>query len=138
MRRFVAIAILVASTTMLPVSEASAQCWYNGTAWNCPPGPDLGPLGPLALPFIAVGAVLTGVLTVVTLPFQAIFGAPYYPPPYYPYYPYYAPPAYYRPPAGSNYAPSPPGSYAPAPGSYAAPPGSYAAPPSSPSGQQAH
>jgi hypothetical protein len=128
MRRLVAIAILVASTTMLPISGASAQCWYNGAAWNCPPGPDLGPLGPLALPFIAVGTVLTGVLTVVTLPLQAIFGPPYYPPPYYPYY---APPVYYRPPAGSNYAPSAPGAYAPAPGSYAPPPGS-------PSGQQAH
>ena len=112
MGRLLAIAILVASTTMLPISEASAQCWYNGTAWTCPPGPDLGPLGPLALPFIAVGTVLTGVLTVVTLPLQAIFGPPYYPPPY-PYYPYYAPPPYYRPPPGSS---------APAPGSYAPPP----------------
>ena len=119
MRRLVAIAILVASTIVLPTAEASAQCWYNGMAWNCPPGADLGPLGPLALPFIAVGTVLTGVLTVVTLPLQAVFGPPYYPPPY----PYYAPPPYYRPP--------PPVSYAPAPGSYAPPPGS-------PSGQQAH
>jgi hypothetical protein len=112
MRRLVAMVILVASTTVLPISEASAQCWYNGTAWNCPPGPDLGPLGPLALPFIAVGTVLTGVLTVVTLPLQAIFGPPYYPPPFYypPPPPYYAPPGYYRPPAGSNYAPPPPGS----------------------------
>lgn len=112
MRRLVAIAILLASTIALPTAEASAQCWYNGSAWNCPPGPDLGPLGPLALPFIAVGTVLTGVLTVVTLPLQAIFGPPYYPPPY-PYYPYYAPPPYYRPPPGSS---------APAPGSAAPPP----------------
>jgi len=81
MRRLVAIGILVAGAVILPWSEASAQCWYNGSAWNCPPGPDLGPLGPLALPFIAVGTVLTGVLTVVTLPLQAIFGPPYYPPP---------------------------------------------------------
>ena len=122
MRRVVAIAILVANTIILPIHQASAQCSYNGSAWNCPPpGPDLGPLGPLALPFIAVGTVLTGVLTVVTLPLQAIFGPPYYPPPY-PYYPYYAAPPYYRPT---------PGSYAPAPGS-------YAPPPASPSGQQAH
>jgi hypothetical protein len=110
MRRLLTIGILLAGTVILPWSEASAQCWYNGSTWNCPPpGSDLGPLGPLALPFIAVGAVLTGVLTVVTLPFQAIFGPPYNPPPYYPYY---APPPYYPPP----------GSYAPSPGSHAPPP----------------
>jgi hypothetical protein len=124
MRRVVAIGILVASMITWPISEASAQCSYDGSQWNCPPGPDLGALGPLALPFYAVGAVLTGVLTIVTLPVQAIFGPPYYPPPYTypPPYPYYGPSTYFHPPPGSNYAPAPAGYSGLAPGSYAPPP----------------
>jgi hypothetical protein len=110
MRRVLAIAILVTSTIMLPTfpamsqatPQAPPQCWYNGVVWNCGPGPDLGPLGLLALPFIAVGTAVTGVVALVTLPVQAIVGPVYYPPPPPAYYP---PRYYYPPPPGSSSAP---------------------------------
>ena len=106
MGRVLAIAILVTSTIMLPTSQAlsqtPSQCWYNGWAWNCGPGPDIGPFGLLALPFVAVATAVTGVVSVVTLPVRAILGPPYYPPPHPAYYP---PRYYYPPPPGSSYAP---------------------------------
>ena len=106
MRRVLAVAILVTCTIMLPtspaVSQTPPQCWYNGVVYNCGPGPDLGPLGVLALPFIAVGTVVTGVVSLVALPVQAIFAPPYYPPPPPAYYP---PRYYYPPPSGSSSAP---------------------------------
>ena len=111
MRRILAVAILVTSTIMSLMSQAMSQatsetppqCWYNGWRWNCGPGPDLGPLGLLALPFIAVGTAVTGVVALVTLPVRAIFAPPYYPPPPPAYYP---PRYYYPPPSGSSYAPA--------------------------------
>jgi hypothetical protein len=106
MRRVLAIAILVTSTMIFPASEAVSQtppqCWYNGVVWNCGLGPDLGPLGLLALPVVAVGTAVTGVVALVTLPVRAIFAPPYYPPPPPAYYP---PRYYYPPPPGSSYAP---------------------------------
>jgi hypothetical protein len=96
MRRVLAIVVLVTSAIMLPTSRASAQCWYNGWVWNC--SPDLGPLGLLALPVIAVGTAVTGVIALVTLPVRAIVAPPYYPPPPPVYYP---PRFYYPPPPGS-------------------------------------
>jgi hypothetical protein len=106
MRRILAIAILVTSTMILPASEAvsqtPAQCWYNGVVWNCGPGPDLGPLSLLALPVVAVGTVVTGVVALVTLPVRAIFAPSYYPPPPPAFYP---PRYYYPPPQGYSYPP---------------------------------
>ena len=106
MRRVLAIIVLVTSTIILPtsqtMSQTPSQCWYNGWVWNCGPGPDLGPLGLLALPIVAVGTVVTGVVALVTLPVRAIIAPPYYPLPPPTYYP---PRYYYPPPSGSSYAP---------------------------------
>ena len=106
MRRVLAIAILVTSTIMPPTSQAMSQtpsqCWYNGVVWNCGLGPDLGPLSLLALPVVAVGTAITGVVALVTLPVRAIFAPAYYPPPPPAFYP---PRYYYPPPPGSSYAP---------------------------------
>ena len=107
MRRVLAIAILVTSTIMLPasqaMSQAPAQCWYNGWVWNCGSGPDLGPLGLLALPFVAVGTAITGVVALVTLPVRAIVAPPYYPPPSTRLLPAAL---LLPPPSGSSYAPA--------------------------------
>src|SRR5262249_42618643 len=39
--------VAVAGVALLPMSEASARCWWNGAGWQCGPGL-------LALPFVAV------------------------------------------------------------------------------------
>jgi hypothetical protein len=101
--RVAAAGLIVASAIVLPTSEASARCWYNGWRWSCGPGL-------LALPFVAAGAVVAGAAAIATAPVRALVGPPYYAPPpaYYPppgYY--YAPPANYAPP-GYYYGPSGP------------------------------
>jgi hypothetical protein len=68
--RGAALALLVASASLVPFSEASARCWR----WNC--GPPL-----IALPFVAAGAVIAGAATIATAPVRAIVGPPYYAPP---------------------------------------------------------
>jgi hypothetical protein len=87
--RAAAVALVVASASLLPMHEASARCWNNGWGWHCGPGL-------LALPFIAAGTAVA----IAAAPVQALAGPPYYGPPpayYYPpapgYY-YYPPPAY--------------------------------------------
>jgi hypothetical protein len=82
--RGAALALLVASASLAPMSEASAHCWR----WHCGPGI-------LALPFVAAGAIVAGAAAVATAPVRAVVGPP--PPAYYP-----SPPAYYPPP-GSYY-----------------------------------
>jgi hypothetical protein len=97
--RIAAVGLLIASAIVLPTSEASARCWYNGWGWRCGPGL-------LALPFVAAGAVVAGAAAVATAPIRAIAGPPYYyaPPPAY-----YAPPGYYYyPPPGYYYGAPPP------------------------------
>lgn len=86
--RSATVAVLAAGTLLLPTSEASARCWR----WHCGPGP-------LALPFVAAGAIVAGAAAVATAPVRAIAGPPYYAPP----------PAYYAPPPG--YYNAPPGYY---------------------------
>lgn len=76
--RGAALAVLVASASLTPLSHADARCWR----WHC--GPPL-----IALPFIAAGAVVAGAATIATAPVRAVVG-PYYAPP----------PAYYGPPPG--------------------------------------
>jgi hypothetical protein len=100
--RVAAVALLAAGcAAALPMSEASAQCWYSGWGWRCGPGL-------LALPFIVAGTALA----VATAPVRAVFGGPYYygpPPAYYgPVPAYYAPPNYYAPPGYYFGPPSPP------------------------------
>jgi hypothetical protein len=94
--RLAAVGLLVASAILLPTSEASARCWYNGWGWRCGPGL-------LALPFVAAGAVVAGAAAVVTAPVRVIFGPPYYAPPAY-----YSPPGYYYGPPGYYYGPPAP------------------------------
>ena len=83
--RGAALALLVASASLVPLSDASAHCWR----WHC------GGPGILALPFAAAGAVVAGAATIATAPFAVVAGAsgPYYPPP----------PRYYGPPPGYYY-----------------------------------
>ena len=97
--RGAALALLVAGTSLIPLSSASARCWHNGWGWHC------GGPGLLALPFVAAGAVVAGAATIATAPIAAVAGAPYYGPR----------PGYYYPPPGYYYGP-PPGYYAPQPG----------------------
>ena len=92
--RIAALGFLVASVILLPTSEASARCWYNGGGWRCG-------RGLLALPFVAAGAVVAGAAAVATAPVRAIVGPPYY----VPLPAYYVPPGYYAPP-GYYYGPS--------------------------------
>jgi hypothetical protein len=75
--RGAALALVVVSASLAPLSHADARCWR----WHC--GPPL-----IALPFIAAGAVVAGAATIATAPVRAVFA------------PYYAPPAYYGPPPG--------------------------------------
>ena len=83
--RGAALALLVASASVAPLSHADARCWR----WHCGPGI-------FALPFVAAGAVVAGAATIATAPVRAIAGPGYYgPPPGY-----YAPPGYYGPPPG--------------------------------------
>jgi hypothetical protein len=96
--RDAALALLVASASLVPLSDASARCWR----WHC------GGPGLLALPFVAAGAVVAGAATIATAPFAVVAGAPG------PYY--YGPRAYYGPPPGYYYGP---GYY---PGYYYTPP----------------
>src|ERR1700733_3726343 len=65
--RGAALALLVASASMVPLSDASARCWRY-----CGPGPIL------ALPFIAAGAVVAGAAAIATAPVRAIVGPAYY------------------------------------------------------------
>jgi len=74
-------AAFAAAMTALPLASASAQF----------AGPPCSPF-PLAWPFCIAGAVAYGAATIVTAPFRAIAGQPYYGRPYYAPPP---PPAYY-------------------------------------------
>jgi hypothetical protein len=91
--RGAAVALLVASASLMPLSDASARCW------RCGPGL-------LFLPFAVAATVVGTAAAVATAPLRAIAAPPaYYPPPAY-----YAPPqAYYAPPPGYYYPP--PGYY---------------------------
>jgi hypothetical protein len=83
-RRGAALALLVASASLVPLSQASARCW------RCGPGI-------FALPFVVAGAAVAGA-AVATAPFYAVAPGPYYAPPpayYYPPAAYYGPPGYY-------------------------------------------
>jgi hypothetical protein len=93
--RAAAVALVVASTALLPMREASARCWHNGWGWQCGPGL-------LALPFVAAGTAVA----VATAPVWAMAGRPYYGP--------YSGP-YYGPPPGYYYPPPAPGYYYPPP-----------------------
>jgi hypothetical protein len=106
--RGAALALLVASASLAPLSHADARCWRNGWGWHC------GGPGLLALPFVAAGAVVAGAATVATAPIAAVAGAPgpyYGPPPGY--YGYYGPPpgyygyGYYGQPGYTPGAPAP-------------------------------
>ena len=81
--RGAALALLVASASVAPLSHADARCWR----WHCGPGI-------FALPFVAAGAIVAGAATIATAPVRAVVGPPgpyYAPPPAY----YYGPPGYY-------------------------------------------
>jgi len=78
--RGAALALLVASASMVPLSDASARCWRCGPPF-------------FLWPFVAAGAVVAGAAAIATAPVAAVAGAPYYGPRYYP-----PPPAYYYPP----------------------------------------
>jgi hypothetical protein len=79
--RGAALALLVASASAMPLSDASARCW------RCGPGP-------IFWPFAAAVAVVGTAAAIATAPLRAIAPPPaYYPPAYYP-------PAYYAPPPG--------------------------------------
>jgi hypothetical protein len=82
--RAAAVALVVASASLLPMHEASARCWHNGWGWRC------GGPGLLALPFVAAGTAV------------AVAGPAYYGPAYYG-----PPPGYYYPPAPGYYYPPP-------------------------------
>ena len=88
-RRTIISAAFAAGLAALPLSTAEAQYYY----------PPCSPF-PLAWPFCVAGAVVGTAAAIVTLPFRALAGPPYYGgyygPPYYPP-PYYAP-GYYGPP----------------------------------------
>jgi hypothetical protein len=88
--RGAALALLVASASLVPLSEASAHRWRGG---------------PFFLwPFAAAAAVVGTAAAVATAPFAAVAPRSYYaPPPGY----YAPPPAYYPPPPGYY----PPGYY---------------------------
>jgi hypothetical protein len=81
--RGAALALLVASASAMPLSDASARCW------RCGPGP-------IFWPFAAAAAVVGTAAAIATAPLRAL--AP--PPAYYPAQAYYYPPAYYAPPPG--------------------------------------
>ena len=89
-RRTIISAAFAAGLAALPLSTAEAQYYY----------PPCSPF-PLAWPFCVAGAVVGTAAAIVTLPFRALAGPPYYGgyygPPYYPP-PYSAPPGYYGPP----------------------------------------
>jgi hypothetical protein len=94
--RGAALALLVASASLVPLSDASARCWR----WHC------GGPGILALPFVAAGAVVAGAAAIATAPVRALAGPPG---------PYYAPPPGYYGPGPGYYGP-PPGYYPGSPG----------------------
>jgi hypothetical protein len=78
----IAISVMVAAgLAALPLSAAKAQYY----------GPPCSPF-PLTWPFCVAGAVVGTAATIVTAPFRAVAGGPYYG------YGYYAPPAPYYPP----------------------------------------
>ena len=93
-RRILLSVAFAAAMAAVPLSPASAQYY-----------PPCSPF-PLSWPFCAAGAVVYGAATIVTAPFRAIAGQPYYG-----YYgrPYYPPPGY----AAPGYYPSAPGNYPP-------------------------
>ena len=88
-RRTIISAAFAAGLAALPLSTAEAQYYY----------PPCSPF-PLAWPFCVAGAVVGTAAAIVTLPFRALAGPPYYGgyygPPYYP--PPYSAPGYYGPP----------------------------------------
>lgn len=95
-RRLAISAAIAAALAALPLSAARAQYYY----------PPCSPF-PLFWPFCVAGAVVVTAATIVTLPIQALTGAPpyyygyyrqpYYPPPGYPAPGYYGAPYYYGP-----------------------------------------
>ena len=95
--RGAAAALLVASASLIPLSDANARCW------RCGPGP-------IFWPFAAAAAVVGTAAAVATAPFRAFAPSPayYYPPPaYYPPSAYYGPPGYYYPAPGYYDQPPP-------------------------------
>jgi len=89
--RGAALALLVGSASLMPLSDASAGCWR----WHCGPGI-------FALPFVVAGAAVAGAAAIATAPL-AVVAPGYYgygPRPYYPPYAYYGPPRYYYAPRG--------------------------------------
>ena len=95
LRRIALFATLLAATVALPVSAARAQYYPP----PCNPSP-------LFWPVCIVGAAVYTAGAIVTAPFRAVAGYPYY----YRYPPQaYYPPAYYPPPYyGPAYNPSAP------------------------------
>ena len=85
-------ALFAAGLLALPLSAAKAQYY----------GPPCTPF-PLTWPFCVAGAVVGTAAAIVSAPFRAVAGYPYY----YGYYPprYYAPPPPYYPPPGSGAPP---------------------------------
>ena len=71
--RGAALALLVASASFVPLSQASARCW------RCGPGI-------FALPFVVAGAAVAGAAAIATAPFYAVAPGPYYAPPPAHYY----------------------------------------------------
>ncbi len=93
LQRIAISAVFAAALAALPLSTARAQYY-----------PPCSPF-PLFWPFCIAGAVVGTAATIVTAPFRAVAGRPYYyPPPYYPppaapgYPPGYPPPPYQYPP----------------------------------------
>jgi hypothetical protein len=88
-RRIELPALFAMALAALPLSGAKAQ--YYGPPCNA---------FPLTWPFCIAGAVVGTAATIVSAPFRAVAGAPYYGYGYYPapYYPprYYGYPYYYR------------------------------------------
>jgi hypothetical protein len=87
-------AVVAAGLAVLPLASAKAQ--YYGPAY----GPPCTPF-PLTWPFCVAGAVVGTAATIVSAPFRAAAGYPYYygspPAPYYRPPPPYYPPPYYGP-----------------------------------------
>ena len=87
--RIVLPALLAAGLLAWPLAAANAQYY----------GPPCTPF-PLTWPICVAGAVVTTTAAIVSAPFRAAAGYPYYysyPPRYYAPPPYYPPPPYYGP-----------------------------------------
>jgi hypothetical protein len=103
LRRIAVSAAFAAGLAALPLATAKAQYYY----------PPLCSPFPLSWPFCIAGAVVGTAATIVTAPFVALTGPPYY----YGYYgrPYYAPPPYHAPPPPGSYTSPQPGTVVPPP-----------------------